>query len=286
LFDIKTIFNRLSSALEKGKKHFTRFYLNNTAINEIPELTFQDITFDEIFIDRGTNLSLIHTNAFNCLNLVLKHFIIGDTPLRNNDSNYDIFTAISEMVNIVSIDISNTSLTEIPDFAFRPINGSQLSLRYIHINYNMNLNKIGNNAFNNLSSLSVLNLDNNNLNHISENMFNMSNSESKLDLYLRSNLLNSSSFEMNAFSQLNRPTNLILYGNDITFIDQHIFEPFFRLHILNRIYYTRMGLDCNDCRSYWAFSNSKYNNQTTDIYCSNGHIFTDSNNFANCSTYK
>ena len=87
------------------------------------ELMFEEITFNSIYIDKATNLSLIHTNAFNSLNLTLKEFIFKDTPLRNNDSNYDIFTALSHMVNIESVNMHNTIIIELPDWAY---DGQQL----------------------------------------------------------------------------------------------------------------------------------------------------------------
>jgi hypothetical protein len=37
----KAIFHRMSYELEDGKKHFQKFYLNNTAISELLENTFE-----------------------------------------------------------------------------------------------------------------------------------------------------------------------------------------------------------------------------------------------------
>jgi hypothetical protein len=42
--ELKTIFHQLSTNLTNEKKHFKQFYLTNTAIKEIPENSFADIT--------------------------------------------------------------------------------------------------------------------------------------------------------------------------------------------------------------------------------------------------
>ena len=136
-----------------------------------------------------------------------------------------------------------------------------------------------------MSSLEELELNGNKLDHISENAFNLlSKSDSTLFLYLQSNMLNSTSFAIDSFTQFNRPTIVYLSGNNITYLEQHIFEPFFKLHDENIIDY--WNINCDDCRSYWAFSNFKYYNRVKDIKCRNGNMFTDAKNFVNCSTQK
>jgi hypothetical protein len=48
--NLKRIFNELSINLEDGKKTFSSFYLNNTAISEITENVFEDITFYNVMM--------------------------------------------------------------------------------------------------------------------------------------------------------------------------------------------------------------------------------------------
>jgi len=62
--DLRNIFHYLSTTLNKDKKHFKAFSLNNTAIKELSENTFGDIIFDSLFIWNAPNLSLIHTKFF------------------------------------------------------------------------------------------------------------------------------------------------------------------------------------------------------------------------------
>jgi hypothetical protein len=111
---LKTIFHRMSTNLEKEKKHFKHFYLTNTEIKGLPEKAFEDITFDEIWINNATNLSLIHTIAFKGMNSILQKFLVSNTSLINSPPNYDIFLSISSMINITYTQISNSLIEEIP----------------------------------------------------------------------------------------------------------------------------------------------------------------------------
>ncbi len=255
---LETIFQQLSFELEDGKKHFKQFYLSNTAISELPENTFVNITFDSIVINEASNLSLISTYAFNASNLGLKLFYcIASTLLKNNPPNYDIFTALSLMVAIEEIKIIKSGIHEIPKNAFRPILGQQ-------------------------KNISVLGLFYNNITHIPNNTFNFSSKSDKpffLDLYL--NDLNGSSFEVSAFNNLNRPTTIDFTRNSISYLDQNIFEPFFSDNDKNRIIIET--IDCEGCRSFWLFKNGKYSHQLADIKCSNKNNFLDNKNFKKCS---
>jgi hypothetical protein len=48
--NLKHIFEYVNQVLPDNEKHFNKFYLNNTAITELEENTFYEITFDEIII--------------------------------------------------------------------------------------------------------------------------------------------------------------------------------------------------------------------------------------------
>jgi Leucine-rich repeat (LRR) protein len=285
--ELKTIFHQMSTKLENGKKHFNGFSLNNTLIKELTENTFEDITFDEVWIYNMTNLSLIHTNAFEGMSSSLKEFSVSNTSLKNSPPNYDIFSAISSMVNITYAQISNSLIEEIPENAFKPLNGTQKNLSILNLNDNK-ITKIGNNAFEYLDSLTQLELDGNKLNHISENAFNFSKSSDKLlQLFLDRNSLNSSSFEKGAFDKFNRPTYIIFsFGhnlNNITYLDQHIFEEFMNNNNHSKI--DSITIDCKDCRSFWLFQNEKYSKQLSFLKCSNSKAFSDENNFPECKHF-
>jgi hypothetical protein len=136
--------------------------------------------------------------------------------------------------------------------------------------------------------LEVLNLHNNTIDHISEKSFNFGESSEKITrIFLNDCLLNSSSFEIGAFDNLNRPTvlsfNLYDQINYVTYFDQRIFESFLDKNKNNQI--ISKALDCNDCRSFWLHKNEKYHPQIQDSACMDGKKFLDKVNFAKCAEY-
>lgn len=295
-FDLKHIFNEMSINLDEGNKSFTSFYLNNTAISELSENVFGNITFGEIIIENAYKFSRIHSHAFRDTNNYLTIFRVYSTPLDNQMPYYDFFTAISLMPRLSLLTIANTSVTEITDNAFRPLSGIQYNLTTVSIN-DHKLKKLCNNAFEYWPSLTDLNLANNTLNHISENAFNFQKRGNVpvvdgLRLILIKNNLNSSSFEIGAFNGLNKPTHLFFsYGpNDktnITYLDRHVFEPFVsddRSGIQSNRIEMLETLDCDDCRNYWLVGNENYKTKAKILKCSNHKMLTDSSNFKRCTS--
>ena len=69
-FNLKEVFKNVSDKLPSNKKHFLKFYLSNTAIEELDENVLDEVTFKEIWIQDCHNLIRIHRNAFNKTNLV------------------------------------------------------------------------------------------------------------------------------------------------------------------------------------------------------------------------
>ncbi len=122
-----------------------------------------NITFGQIAISDAYSLSRIHMHTFTATNNYLSYFGINNTPLKNSLPYYDLFTAISLMPHLTGLSIINTSITEIPDNAFRPLSGIQYNLLHVYIENNK-LKRIGNNAFQYWPSLFRMNLSNNTLN--------------------------------------------------------------------------------------------------------------------------
>ncbi len=280
--DLKTYFHRLSSELSDGKKHFKQFYLNNTAISELAENTFENITFDSIEIRNASNFSLINTKAFTAIDLHLQEIHIENTSLRNSPPDHDIFAAISSMPKMERITIDKSKIDEIPDNAFGPNSGQQKKLWFVALAQN-NISKIGNNAFQYMESMEQLYLFGNKIEHISQNAFHFSKKSDKyLQIDLSFSLSKNSSLEIGVFDNLMRPMNLILENFELQYLEQRIFEPFCD-NIKNGI--QSKTIDCEDCRSFWLFKNRKCNPRTEDIKCSNYRQFYDSNNFKNCSEF-
>jgi hypothetical protein len=76
-FNLKHVFEAIDEKLKSNEKNFKRFYFNNTAITELEENTFYEITFEEIYIFNATKLKLINTRAFGATNLVTKIFKVN-----------------------------------------------------------------------------------------------------------------------------------------------------------------------------------------------------------------
>jgi hypothetical protein len=283
--DLNTIFKNLSQTLEKEKKHFLGFTLNNTAITELTENTFGEITFNYISIQKASNMTKIHTNAFNGTEKEIVVFTVRETPIKNSPPDHDVFKMFDSMEKLQYLTITHTEIDEIPENAFNPINNQMKNFSLIHMPDNK-ISKIGKNAFNNLD-LGQLTLTGNPLSYISQNEFKFKTFNNRFDLYLAKCSLNSSSFESGAFGDINRPTFLWfesaveIDNNNITYLDQHIFEPFLIQNQENRILLST--IDCNDCRSFWLHNNKKYINQSVYLKCSDGKMFAEKENFAKCS---
>jgi hypothetical protein len=285
--NLKHVFENIDHNLGQNEKHFKKFFLSNKAITEIEENTFFEVTFDEIFIDRAANLKSINSHAFNSTNSVTKRFTLWDAPIVNSPPNYDIFVMLSSFINLEGVILIGTQISEIPSYAFRPINGIQSKLSMIYFGENK-IEKIGNYCFYDLENLKYLFLRNNPLKLISMNSFNfrnVSNQTFLLDLTFI-NTLNGSSFAINSLSDINRPTIIFLESDpNLKFFDETIFLPFFESNPENKIISTdgiRL-LDCDDCRSHWLVKESKYLKRLNKIECLNGKDITNSNNFKNCN---
>jgi hypothetical protein len=209
--------------------------------------------------------------------------------LINSPPNHDIFAAISSLHKIERVFITSNLIEEIPDNAFRPINGLQTNFYDLAL-YNNKIKRIGNNALINLHNLNNLQINDNKVDHISENgLFFNNTDEDEFELFLFDLLLNSSSFESGAFDNLHRPTIIRFnYGandksNNITYLDQHIFENFLNKDSRNEIELNT--IDCKDCRSYWLVKNPSYKSQISQLKCSTGNLISDKNNFGDCAHF-
>ncbi len=227
--NLKHIFENINQNLGENEKHFKQFRLDNSAIHEIEENTFSEITFDEISIFYARNLTSINSHAFTSTNLVTKVIEIFFTPIINSPPNYDIFLMLSSFINLEKLVINGTQISEIPSYAFRSIIGIQSKLSEINFEGNK-IENIGNYSFYELKNLKFLSFTANPLKLISMNSFHFKNFSNQIfELHL--NLiytLDDSSFAINSLSNIKRPT-LILLGQvpNLKYINETIFLPFF-----------------------------------------------------------
>jgi hypothetical protein len=283
--NLKHVFENITQNLGQNEKHFKRFFLNNTAITEIEENTFFEITFDEIYIYYAIKLKSINSHAFNSTNLVTKRFFSYYSPIVNSPPNYDLFLALSLFINLERLELYGTQISEIPSYAFRPIIGIQSKLSFIDFGVN-NMKEIGNYSFYDLKNLTSLTFTYESLELISMNSFHFNNvSNQTFELHLNNIYsLNGSSFAINSLSNIERPTQIYLRSaNHLEFFDETIFLPFLASNPENKILLNSTYIDCDDCRSNWLVKESKYLERFDQIICSNGNDIRNNSNFKNCN---
>jgi hypothetical protein len=182
-----------------------------------------------------------------------------------------------------------TQISQIPSYAFRPINGIQSKLSDIDLQRNK-IENIGNYSFYDLKNLTHLYFYYNPIKLISMNSFNFKDvSNQTFELYLNAiNTLNGSSFAINSLNNINRPTIIYLgYNHNLTFFHQTIFLPFFESNPKNKIIFSEPKfLDCDHCRSHWLVKESKYLERFYKIQCLNENDLRNSSNFKNCNDSK
>lgn len=301
-WDMKKTFNHISIQLKDDAKYFDAITLNMTAINEIQENVFGNLTFTVIYIN-AYNLTHIHKNAFNNISNI-REFRFGE--MEENSLN-EFLSLIKHMKNLKALIIENTSINEIPDNAFKLFNENETGyekyrqiLEYINLNKNK-LTKISDYAFENMPHLIEINLSENSLNYISKNLFNnintnFSSSSNDLKIILSNNNLNGSSFEIGAFSNFSTPVDLTIGDepsdtNNITYLDERVFQPFFDQNIridesgdMRHSLNMAPTLDCDHCRNKWLVQNIKKQRdyQMSKSLCSNHKKLSDSSNFKKC----
>ncbi len=292
-FNLKNIFKSIDQKLSGSEKHFERFYLNNTAITELEENTFFEITFDSIEISNATKLKLINSKSLNATNSVTKVFSVNmdslntynNTPLTDSPPTHDIFLMLSSIINLETVNLLSTNISKIPSNAFQSINGSLNNLKTIDFSHSPIL-EIGDKPFATLKNLNYLSFLETNISSIPKTAFHFENDSNELfQLDLRRTNLKGTSFAVDSLNNLKRPTIIYLgYYQNLTFLDQNIFQPFFEANVKNEISFFQNGyFDCDDCRSYWMRKEPKYNDRFRfSSMCSNGNEYKNESNFAQC----
>ncbi len=274
IFQLKEVFIEISNNLNKSDKHFETFVLNNTAIVELLNNTFNDITFRNIELNDVKNLKRIHANTFGSENIqTIESFIqTAESQLCGELYVKEFFAALSSLVNVRVIRLSNTLLTVIPSHAFQLIDRVQNNLTTIDFDYyyeSRNLiTSIGDYAFFNLPRLQYIFIGQQNVKNISSHAFEFNlESEELLDIVLFNSSLNDKSIENGAFANSKRPLYIDLRWNRLTFLDERIFGPILRADKRNSINVYMNPFQC-DCRMHWIFKNKQlFENQIWNFLC-------------------
>ena len=282
--NLKEIMRQFNDKLEGSDRHFKSFLLDNSSVTHIEDNTFFNITFDYIGFFWNRHLTHIDSHAFGQTTQVTKRVNIEYTPIGNRE----LFHALNTLTKIEVILCQHLNITEIPSHAFREDIEAQDSIHFLGFPA-VGVTRIGDYAFYELNNLEELDLDHNTIGYIPENAFAFSRSSNKT---LQINLtgmeaLNSTGFALGSLSNIKRPTVLNLKLNEnITYLDEKIFRPFFDAHDLNRVLLTDnfggIGIDCNHCANYWLLKESRYLNMTDITSCANGLLFRDERNFSKC----
>jgi len=269
--------------LDNDKKDFRELTIYNTAITELEDNTFSDITFGEILLLQASKLSTIHLNAFNGTNLKTTSILTDATPLDES-----IFKSLSQFKNLESLTIFNPDIEQIPSYAFPPEN----KLKRLNIN-GPKLRKISDFAFYNLDSLTEL-IISGSIEELALNAFNFrKESKESLEIQLDSTLFNGSRIEVNALNNFKRPVVLKQRcrwnEHEISYLNENVFGHFLDANEGNEIrgyFNPRVQCpimpDCNDCRNNWLKNSQKYSNRIHDLRCSDGKPLADESHFHNC----
>ena len=268
-FGLKRVFEYLTLTVDWRVRHFKRLIINAPELTELESVTFGEITFQEILILNARKLQRIHSHAFGKTRSSLKKLVITNANQLNTSSEYNFFDALSSMNNIHEIEVNGVNVNAIPDYAFRPLMGSQWNLTNITI-YG-NLQKVGNYAFYDPSYwITKISLGNE-ISFISAHAFDMRTvSHGTLIIDLSDNHLTADSFEAGVFLNSKRTLKLNLSNNRLTHFDEFIFEPFLESNLMNQIDIKDNTLVC-DCRMKWLLKNkANYEKQIFNAVCADG----------------
>ena len=152
-----------------------------------------------------------------------------------------------------------------------------------------NFQSIGEKAFHELNRITFIDIINTSISQIPDNIFVFKNSDIKLNIGLFYNQMDGTSFSAGAFTNIGRPADFHYMGvvddldsDRIKFLDQKVFEPFFKANKQNMVVLKYEVLDCNDCRNKWLRDKPEYGNRVEILRCSNRRTFDSQDNFASC----
>ena len=72
-----------------------------------------------------------------------------------------------------------------------------------------------------------------------------------MSIDLSDNYLTASSFALNSLSNFKRPTKLDLSGNQIEYLDEKVFKPYFGANQINTITISQRYFDANHYKNEW-----------------------------------
>ncbi len=279
--DLKQLpFNKLE------KSRFESLRIFNTSLVSIDDNSLGNATFSVVYIENNTLLETISDKVFATEPLQLFMINYGNTKLKPNS----LFAMFRSLEMTEEIEFNFEDLTEIPENAFKPNNGSDTKLFIINLKEN-NISKIGSNAFNGLSNLVDIELENNSLTTIDDWLNFPPNPNKIRNVILANNKLNDKSFNTSTFkSEENIFINLNLANNMITKFPENIFAKYFT-NGRNIIDLDKNKMEC-DCSMKWILDNSSklskliQNFDCANIKSENKNIFSLTTTLLGCAEEK
>ena len=244
------VFARL---LLSNTKHLHALKLYKTELTRLDASIFGEFTFACIDINGNQHLSpnWIHrTTLYKSKDIMTSFKFTGLSDaylVEKAENDGAIFENVDAFHQLNSFWVTATRIPRIQRSAFGRCELPNLKTVYLPKN---NIEEVGDYAFYRLPNLTYLNLRDNEISRISNFTFSFEKpSEEILVLDLQGNIITSDAISPSSFLQLNRPVNLNLYYNLITYLDEETFKPILQ-NPKSSIIISNNPIIC-DCRMKW-----------------------------------
>jgi hypothetical protein len=239
---------------QKEVLNFRILYIQKTSLVNIKENTFENFTFEQIFIEDNKNLKSINSLTFG--QLEVKYLVIRN----NTQLNEEVFGLVEALSPNYTIELTGNGLKEITNDWFL---GMNISAKYLDLSYNEISSLKNLSVFESFPNLQQLSLDHNNIKNIDGlNFFSPTDgSEHSIEVFLNDNKLNENSFK-GLKSQSNVNVKLYLENNNFEKLEAKDFENFVNKS-KNELYFGNNTFKC-DCKMKWVL---KYENSINNVWC-------------------
>ena len=263
----RDVFQKL---LLSNTKHLHALKLYKTELTRLDASIFGEFTFACIDINGNQHLSLnwVHrTTVYNSKDIMttFKFTGLSDAYLVEKAENDGaIFENVDGFHQLNSFWVTATRIPRIQRSAFGRCELGSLRTVYLPKN---NIEEVGDYSFYRLPNLTYLNLRDNEISKISNFTFSFEKlSEEILVLDLQGNIITSEAISPAAFLQLNRPVNLNLHYNLITYLDEETFKPILQ-NPKSSIIISNNPIIC-DCRMKWLLEEApEYMDRVHGLMC-------------------
>lgn len=265
--ELQSVFDRL---LNSNQKHFHALKLYKTELRSLYHELFTEITFACIDINGNQNLSLnsIHRTTLYKSKDIMTSFkytgLMDAYMIEKSENDGAIFENVDGFMSLQSFWVTSARIPKIQRSALGRCELPSVKTVYLPKN---NIEAIGDYAFYRLPNLTYLNLKDNEISRISNYTFSFEKSnDDVLILDLSGNIITSESIDKGAFEMTQRPLNLNLYYNLITFLDEHTFKPILS-NPKSQIIVTNNPIIC-DCRMKWLLDDAhNYMDRVHGLMC-------------------